>query len=283
MLYIISIAKYSDKEHTRYLALDTISDSVSALQLDELKNILLNSNIQVINARLQKDKLIIKTWSNNITTFDNTKMTSACNGAKYILLASKEDGMYKIVDHHGEVSTICGTSLADIAKYKGIANCSTKMKTEDTYKIIKDEEFEVSIKLKYEAFIAKTRILSIGDISFKYDIENQEVRLVQYTGSSTDVVLPSFITSIKQNAFYKSNIKTIKLNEGLKVIGTRAFVTKEADGLLERIEIPESVELICNKAFVNNSKIVKTNGRLHADRFKLRSSKTIVLGQSIYS
>ena len=281
MLYIISVLNYP-KLGTTYMALDTCSDSVVGISSEFLKNIIQYTKTQVVNASIQNDNIVIKKWVNKLSTYTNTGRSNEHSGATHVLLATKPDSMYKIVDHHGTVSNVWRKDVRKLANYDTIANCNDRLEFEDTYEITSDAEFIASIAAKYAIFIAKSALLGIGDAGFRYDIENHEVRLLKYTGSSVNIILPSFITAIAQNAFYNANIRTIKLNEGLKVIGARAFVTKETTGLLERIEIPESVEMICNKAFVNNPRLVKSDGTLHSDRFIMRNKKTIVLDQSIY-
>ena len=283
MIYIISIRENIREGNTSYMAIDTYSDSAMEISSQILKNIIMYTKIQVVNASIQNDAIIIKKWANKLSTYTGGGMTGTHSGTTHVLLATKEDAMYKIVDQHGKVSNIWRKDLRKLVAHENVANCNDKMEATDTYEIVRDTEFVRCTEEKYKIFVAKSALLGLGDSNFEYDIENYDVRLTKYTGSGENIILPSFITSIGQRAFYNTNIKTIKLNEGLKTIGTRAFEAKQHFGLLDRIEIPESVELICNKVFINNQKIVKPDGELHDDRFKLRNNKTIILSQSIYS
>ena len=279
MLYIIHINTNDTKGITSYTGFDTCSDSSMELTTAELAHIIKNTNIQVINASIQNDKIELKNWQNGISTYISSGSNSKSIGPKYTLLAEKENSMYKIVTYFGSVADISETDLNSIASSYGIANYKSKMQAIDIYKIKTNKEFIKSIESKYNTFIAKTALLGIGDTVFEYEIENQEVRLVNYIGSNRDVILPSFIASIKQNASSLSDIKTIKINTGLKVIGPKAFVAEELFGAIEKIEVYETVELICNRVFMDNSRLIKANGTIDTNRVILRNSKTIILGR----
>ena len=84
--------------------------------------------------------------------------------------------------------------------------------------------------------------------------------IVEYKGSDLDVVVPQTIdgkavTGIEKYAFYRKNIKSVQLPDGLKKIGGCAFnyVTN-----LESVDIPDSVTTIGYNAFsgCNLKKIV---------------------------
>lgn len=62
----------------------------------------------------------------------------------------------------------------------------------------------------------------------------------------TNVVLPESVVGIKDGAFENSLIISIKLNEGLKIIGKKAFANCK---YLEKINIPSSVSRIDDEAF----------------------------------
>ena len=275
MIYIISVTKSENNEPVYYRIFDTCSDSTMLLGADTLRNIISNTNIQVMNANITKDIIILKEWPNGIPTISSIGQKYKRSGAKYILLASKYDNTFKIVDYDGNIYNI----LLDELESRIISNCSTNLEMIDTYKIYKDEEFEKAIETKYNSFVAKTLLLGKGQITFDYEIENQEVRLKKYTGKSKEVILPPFVTAIMKDAFSYSNIQTIKINEGLKVIGKRAFVSIQPYGRLERVEIAESVELIGAEAFIENTRLFRADGTLNENRFKLLSTKTVVMDQ----
>ena len=276
LIYIITISKHGNSDNRTYTGLDTCSDSMLLLEKNILKDILINDRLQIVNAYIHNDNIKIKKWPNRLCTDTGKREKS---GSKYVLLATKENGMYKIVDHFGQVSNIRKENITLLAQGKDIANSTETLEVTDVYRIESNEEFIQSIDYKYSTFLAKTTLLGMKGRTFEYEIENKEVRLTKYTGSNADVILPSFITAIKSNAFSEANIKTLKLNEGLKVIGTRALSPRDGLGLIDRIEIPETVRIVDNRAFLNNHKLFKSNGIVNTDRFKLRSNKTIVLWQ----
>ena len=99
------------------------------------------------------------------------------------------------------------------------------MGVEDVYEIEEDREFEKIIQSKYNSFIAKTVMLGYAGITFEYLVENYEVILTKYTGTSNDIVLPPFVTAIGKAAFAHKNVVRLKLNNGLKIIGGRCTGT----------------------------------------------------------
>ena len=231
MLYIISEIE-NDKPkpgYANYGVFDTQSHSVMWLKPDMLKNIITNNKLKIANDSVQEDQIVLKDWTHGIAVLKFNQAGLERSGPKYILLVIKDDKGI-IVDYKGIISASNRREIERIAKAKNIANCELiengseyRLSTTDTYTVYKDEEFERLIAEKYSKFILKTNMLGIGGISFNYEIENHEVKLQKYTGSNQNVILPSFITVIMEEAFEDSSIKTIKLNAGLKVIGARAF------------------------------------------------------------
>ena len=287
MIYIMSTIKSvtATGMHS-YKGFDTSTESLIAMRDDILKCIIQNTQIQVVNASIQRGNIVIKDWGNGIayekSTITGSKITTKHSGPKYTLFA-KEDSVFKVVDKEGTIMNISEERLKSISKAGLMANCSIiqtkdgiELKIEDYYTIQKDIEFEKDIKTKYNNFIVKAAILGYKDINFKYTIENHEIKLTKYTGSSEDIILPSFITAIKNNAFERIKINTIKLNEGLRTIGSGAFSFSE----IERIEIPSTVEIIGWGAFSHNIKLIKNFFEMNTDRFILRNDKTVVLDQS---
>ena len=231
MLYIISEIE-NDKPKTgfaNYGMFDTQSHSAMWIKPTLLKDIILNNKLKIANASVQEDQIVLKDWVHGIAILRFNQAGMERSGPKYILLAIK-DGKGILADYRGIINTLNKEEIERLAKAKNIANCELiekgseyRLSTTDTYTVYKDEEFERLIAEKYNKFMLKTNMLGIGGISFDYEIENYEVKLQKYTGSNQNVILPSFITVIMKEAFEDSNIKTIRLNEGLKVIGSRAF------------------------------------------------------------
>ena len=286
MLYIVSIRKYCSTELRilYYRMFDTYSHSLMLIHPDMLKHIILHTEMQVANATVQNGHIVTPDWVNKLTKFTGVGNGSRQSECKYVLTAIEEDNRYKIVDEEGNLSTLREEDLVAIVRSGEVANCTITdnggIHATETYTIHKDRAFEELILKKYNNFVAKTTILGYTGISFEYEIENAEVRLKKYTGSNRHVILPSFITAIMGDAFTYPNILTINMNEGLKVIGVRAFSTTKLFGELRYVEIPSTVELVGNKAFIDNPRLVDTNGKIKTDHFKLRNAETLVLEQA---
>ena len=276
MIYIICTIKANDYEITKYRIFETLSESVMLIKPNTLKKIMQDTKIEVVNARIQNDNIVIKDWGKG-QTIQQPKIKGSNDfiqtGPKYTLI-SKTVSSYKIARYNGSYSDMLSEEFKTSIDPKDIANYNTLIGPIDIQNIQKDEEFNSYIEEKYKIFKAKTNILGYKDTSFEYVIESREVKLSKYTGSNKDIILPSFITAIYDYALSSRRIENIRLNEGIRVIGSNAF----SFNLIERIEIPETMELIGVEAFYGNAKLSKDNGDiLYTDRFKLRSNKTIVL------
>ena len=272
MIYITCLTKNSNNVIIKYTGVEIRSDSPVELSKKILTEILSNTKIKVVNANIQNNVIEIKEWVNGLAV-----KRGKVRKPKYVLLTI-DDNIYKVADYNGNVSNLEIEEIKNIIKLKDIANCwfdGHSIITEDIYSIQRDAEFEKTLATKYTNFVAKAALLGYNGITFEYEIENSEVRLTQYTGSSIDIILPSFITAIGKEAFKLKSIETVKLHEGVKVIGENAFSFNE----IERIEIPSTIELIGNDAFSYNRKLFKDQYKLNKDRFKVRSNKTIILKQ----
>ena len=289
MLYIIGLIRRDSKPNEsiiRYKLFDTLSESYMNATPNKIKHILSNQGTQIANAKLRNNIIEIHNWVNNIILYNATNKSfikplikESVAGCEFIMLAQKND-TYKIMRHTGDIINIPFEILKALIDQGNVANCSisnNQILSTDTYEISTNEEFEKDIAIKYESFKLKAHMLGYGKISFEYEIENQQVKLKNYTGSSKNVLLPSFITAIMQNAFMGADIDTIDLNEGLRAIGAGAFSHIDLYDGLSNIEIPSTVEIIGKGAFSNNYKMVKHNGALDMTKLKLRNSNTIVM------
>ena len=276
MIYIICLLEIENDTVTKYRILDTCSNSTMIVKPNALKELISSDEIQVVNASIKNNNIVLKDWAKRLDMFEDTSYGRTKSGVKYIITASRENNTYEKTDMEGNLSVISKDTLEYVAKAGAVANCTGDTELIDVYEINEDKDFEIHISKKYNTFIAKTLLLGLGEMSFEYEIENHKVKIREYTGKSKDVILPSFITSIMTHAFSEVNIKTIKLNDGLKVIGARAFAKNRA-GALERIEIPETVALVGTEAFVGNPRVVRWDGILNKDRVQKLNNKTIIL------
>ena len=189
-----------------YSLFDTCSNSTMIVEPNILREILLNTSLKVVNANIQNNNIVIEEkWEKDLATFKGTGCKQKFSGVRFVLIAHNEDNTYRVVDFNGDISNIWEEDLQDLIEYNNITN------TQNEYQIVKDKEFEKSIAVKYNKFIAKTRLLGMGDNTFDYEIENQDVRLVNYTGENKNIILPSFITAIMTGAFSNVSIKTIQM------------------------------------------------------------------------
>ena len=302
MLYTIGLLKLEhscSNEILRYTLFDTLSESVMHVTENQLLGIIINYNNQIANATMHDSKLHLKDWIKKITvrlSYSNTSETidyyiKEKNGREEagcpFTLLTKDENTYRLVSHRGVLINISLEKLKELIMDEQVANCritgekdSAKILGTDTYNTIIDKEFEKSIAEKYRLFEAKARILGNGSITFDYEIKNQQVKLKKYTGSSSDIIIPSFITAINDNAFDNINITKLNLNEGLEFIGNGAFNTLEVSNALKTVEIPSTVKIIGHKAFANNVSLYGIKDKIRSDRFKLRNTNTIILDET---
>ena len=284
MLYIIEVIGQKDNrktEITGYKVLDTLSESPMFLTPIQLKRIFSSSTIQVANAKLHNNEIRVSEWVNEIAT--GSSYSSDSKKCPLILIAKRKD-TYTVANYQGGMSKVNFEELRKYINNNRIANCMTHIDTEkdlkisrtDAYDIIEDRGFEEGIESKYKIFIAKLKLLGHGDTSFNYKIENKQVVLKLYTGSSTNIILPSFIAAIKDRAFSGANIETLTLNEGLSVIGRWAFESHDGQDKLKSLEIPSTVELIEQGAFFKRISLLNEEGTLNTAIVKLRNDNTII-------
>ena len=287
MLYILGSITHTfnrkeEEEVIRYRVIDTLSESYMLILPTQLESIIATSNIQVANAIIHNSKIQVNDWVKKVIegpTSINKEDSEKCS----VILLAKEGNKYKVADYTGEIGKISFKQLEERIHGRKVANCSIEdikngqIKGIDTYEIIEDKKFETETESKYEAFIAKLGLLGYGDMSFEYEIENHQVKLKKYIGSSTNIILPSFITAIMEKAFEDVDMDTINLNEGLEVIGRLAFGCRRRLEELNRVIIPSTVQLIGNEAFYNHSKLYSTDIRLNMSRVELRNSNTIIV------
>ena len=279
MIYVTCVTKNSRDEIIEYKGFDTCTESPITLSKELLIQIISNTTIKVVNVSIKDNSIVIKEWANGIASkgWVSRIVGHTYKGPKYVIWA-KGDSEYRLADYYGNTTKVQGKDLKTAIEQNEIANCTIvegKIKMEDVYENQRNVEFSREIELKYNNFIAKALMVGYGDVQFEYEIFNSEVRLVRYNGSSLKVILPPFITAIKNGAFDGKGIKTVKLNPGLQAIGAYALASNE----LERIEIPETVELIEVDAFAYNSKLFSSRYGLNMDRVKLQSDKTIILNK----
>lgn len=263
MLYITEIHK--SQTGTRYKLYDTHTGSARLCSYGFIYRYI-RTGTEIKNATVVDGTLVIKKWPNSIKTFVNNEQ-SGCNN---ILIAKISDNKFKIVSNTDGELLIDDTDLKKLIVGNNVANCSYEMKqgevvykSIDTIDVTEDIEFNNYIEKQYSVFSAKSSLMGI-DMSFDYEVEGKEVRLIKYTGTSKKVMIPSFITSIKWAAFFDQQIEHLKLTEGLKYIGESAFGYNRIGSL----EIPDSLVLYWDGAFDNNSELYN-NGGVKVNKYTL--------------
>ena len=134
----------------------------------KLAHLILNCKMRVVNAKIQNNCIIVTDWVNRLR-----------GGCPYTLLTVSET-ICKIASFNGFAARISTEELKHLIIRKEIANCNIVGKRViwvDTYETIKDTEFEKQIALKHKEFMSKAHIIGYGNVSFNYEIENQQVKL----------------------------------------------------------------------------------------------------------
>lgn len=97
--------------------------------------------------------------------------------------------------------------------------------------------------------------------NYKYEdgmmINTSNEMLLFYSGDKQNVVVPAKVKGIAFRAFYNSNVKVVRLKEGVKSISDEAFVKS---GEEVKVILPESIEYIETSAFDSNVKIYCKKG-----------------------
>ena len=249
MLYLIKVDKVKDRDSTYHL-FDTHTESVIEANTKLVLELINTYKMEIKNIYIEDNTIQIKDWPHKIEPYSRNKKDRE---SSYVLLGRVREGLFKTVVSIGRVDYLSEESLKSVIEKGWVANCEyaadgdKTYKSVDTYSIKTDPNFIKHIREKYTEFIAKTALLGM-DTSFKYTIENEEVKLTSYTGSSKKVILPSFITTVCGRAFHHTGIQELKLNEGLKYIGKDAFCANN----LNFVSIPSTVEFVGQSAFYYN-------------------------------
>ena len=268
MVYIVSIMK--EQYGTDYRLFETNTETFFNCNGAELKKLMVETNINIKNASIISGEIVENTWCSKINRGGDLKFTSS----DYILICKIDKNKFKLINNEKDIIYVDTKQLYRHAKHSRIYNCSIEaeiINAIDTYSINKDTHFEENIAKKYENYTAKTALLG-RKMSFDYIIEGQEVKLRKYTGATKNVIVPSFITSIMENAFYLCKIDILTLDEGLKYIGGYAFNGCK----LAEVTIPKTVEFIGRGAFYGNKRLVEIGGE-YTDKIKLLTENVVTI------
>lgn len=198
-----------------------------------------------------------------------------------IVLEIIDDETYRCIKDTDEI-TICKYTYnklkneANSVRIKNARFINDKLQFCSEVNIIKtDKEFKHKIQSNYAKLKAKAKLLGIHlDISI--DIEGYNVRLKNYSGESLNFTIPDWITSIENDAFFLKTMTNIVIGKNVKYIGEGAFQYND----IQKLEIPESVEVILSNAFNGSSSIVNDSGEFNSNVI-VRNKNTIILNQNI--
>ena len=271
MLYVISTSReYDSTKEETYELFETGSESFIQGNAERLARFQLLHGININNMHI----IVPQAGSENPWGRLRCENLTLDRAAGYTLLCLVND-KFKLVKRNREIEYV---SLNQLKKYTGdhkMTNCEIRegqLHTVNTYAVTEDAQFKQNIHKQYARYEALSTVLG-GRMSFGYTIEGSEVKLIKYTGTNKNVIVPKFITSILADAFLNTGIDTITLEPGLKSIGSHAFIRCN----LAEIVIPESVEFIGEMAFSHNERLLTKAGKYKKHKITILSEKTIVM------
>ena len=267
MLYLLKVEKLASKDLI-YHIFETHTDSVIEANDKLVVELLSKYKMEAKNIYLKEDKIQIKDWPHKIEQYSKSQKTY------YVLLGKASDDIFKLIRSTGFIEYLNQDYLKELIEIGSVANCDYVDGGERIYRSIDtrdmrtDPKFFSYISSKYKEFTAKVALLGL-DIRFSYTIENEEVKITKYIGTSNKVILPSFVTAICYRAFAaKGLLEEVKLNEGLKYIGNMAM----SGCRIESIILPHSLEFVGQSAF-------RFNGHTDPNKkiYKKLNPNTIIL------
>lgn len=163
------------------------------------------------------------------------------NYKKMFLASIYNNELCKVVMKTGRVRYIEIQKIMKYAQDNKLINCKIidgKLTHSDVL-LYNMGDIRQQIADKYKRFIAKSKLIGV-DNSFQYSIEGDNIILEKFTGTSSRVNIPEFITAIGEQAFKGCDVTKVIIPESVKFIGGRAF----ADTKIRDIYIPDTVKYI---------------------------------------
>ena len=270
MICVVKITELSDKSRV-FMLFESNTESFFGGNGQDLKRLIKIHNMHPTNIELLDSETESEHWINKV----HHKNNDISKGANYILLCEMYDNRFKTASYDGRISHINSYELKLLARQRRIANCTVEdraLKMEPAYHITNNTQFEEEIAERYKIYEAKSILLG-RKMSFEYTVEGTKVKLLKYTGTTKNVIIPKFITTIMKEAFIDCGIETLTLDDGLKYIGTRAF--KNCN--LSKVTIPQTVKFMGQGVFSTNIRILTVHGAYRNDRVNILSKDTTVL------
>ncbi len=276
MIYIIAENNY------HYEALEILTESIFKIDKAEVRGIR-DNNIALLNANIiPNDKLELHKWPKEMEQ-PNKSLNYKVHYE--FLIGQVDQERFKVVAVGGWFKTkyVNKQELQQMIMNNQLNNCNyinNSMQSCDTHNLYTEQSFRDNINNKYAEFIAKAKLMG-HDMSFDYVVEGKHVKIYKYTGNSDEVIIPNFVTDIMVGAFQKKGIKTLKLNNGIELIGNKAFTENEIDKLV----IPKTVKFIGESAFGDNRITKKTGQHLRGfdeNKVTIENQNTLILNQKYW-
>ena len=270
MIYIVGITDRSDGRI--YNLFESNTDSFFRADRDDLQGYIDNRRMHIQEIDLYSNgQRANNFWLNPLHYTDNYEET----GSDYMLICKMPDNTYKLASYDNKVIYLDIEQLRSFSSNNKIVNCSLvngKIKSIKANKITNDIQFEKAIAEKYKIYEAKSTLLGCK-MSFDYAIEGKQVKLIKYTGTTKNMIVPKFVTTIMTKAFLKCEIETITLEKGLRYIGNYAF----DECKLSEVIIPQTVVFIGWRVFNQNKHLLTNRGAYREDRIKILGKNTTII------
>ena len=114
------------------------------------------------------------------------------------------------------------------------------------------------------------------------DFEIENGVLTEYQGKDVDVIVPEGVREIGEGAFWRCDVESVRLPQGIRAIRSEAFMNCRS---LRRINLPESVRTIETEAFHGSGlraiRLPEGLERIEADCFSGTELTEIVIPQRV--
>lgn len=114
------------------------------------------------------------------------------------------------------------------------------------------------------------------------DFEIENGVLTEYQGKDVDVIVPEGVREIGEGAFWRCDVESVRLPQGIRAIRSEAFMNCRS---LRRINLPESVRTIETEAFHGSGlraiRLPEGLKRIEADCFSGTELTEIVIPEGV--
>lgn len=267
--YDVNTNTYSSATITLDLSKITISDIAIVIEDGTILGV--NYTMTYEDGRVQKQKIIISdcgttvvelpeatpACTHSFTIFEASNLSLGCEFCDDYLTVSEVESVYvgDPIRFIGDVVTKEDISVTLYYENGAVLNC-TNFTLNDTTLQYKNNFVQIicgdNYWYDYTRVYAYSIDSSFTEDGFVYVEEEEEISIIGYWGTNTNVIVPKSINSkpvtvIDESAFHSRDIECLVLPESLGVIGSYAF----ANTKLTTIIIPKNVTIIGGLAFLN--------------------------------